>query len=115
LLSDEQVTANGKEQVLEALGKAATNLRGRLGESLASVQKYDAPPENVDSPWLPLVLYNLHFLEHDTAAMERQVASAMGKTGVEDQMLFLESETAAYNGEFTKSRELLRRAADAAQ
>jgi len=39
LLSEEQVTASGKEQVLEALGSAATSLRGRLGESLASVQK----------------------------------------------------------------------------
>jgi eukaryotic-like serine/threonine-protein kinase len=47
VLSDEQVTANGKEQVLEALGAAATKLRGKLGESLASVQKYDALPENV--------------------------------------------------------------------
>ena len=47
LLAEEQETANGKEQVLKALGEAATKLRGKLGESLASVQKYDAPPENV--------------------------------------------------------------------
>jgi serine/threonine protein kinase/Tfp pilus assembly protein PilF len=47
LLAEEQETANGKEQVLKALGQAATKLRGKLGESLASVQKYDAPPENV--------------------------------------------------------------------
>jgi eukaryotic-like serine/threonine-protein kinase len=47
LLVDEQVTANGKEQVLKALGGAATKLRERLGESLASVQKYDAPLEDV--------------------------------------------------------------------
>jgi serine/threonine protein kinase len=47
LLAQEQVTANGKEQVLKALGDAATKLREKLGESLASVQKYDAPPENV--------------------------------------------------------------------
>jgi tetratricopeptide (TPR) repeat protein len=46
LLAQEQVTANGKEQVLKALGDAATRLREKLGESLASVQKYDAPPEN---------------------------------------------------------------------
>jgi eukaryotic-like serine/threonine-protein kinase len=46
------VTANGKEQVLEALGKAATKLRGELGESLASVQKYDALPQNVTTPSL---------------------------------------------------------------
>jgi hypothetical protein len=47
LLAQEQVTANGKEQVLGALGDGATKLREKLGESLASVQKYDAPPENV--------------------------------------------------------------------
>jgi eukaryotic-like serine/threonine-protein kinase len=43
LLAQEQVTANGKEKVLEAVGKAASVLRTRLGESLASVQKYDVP------------------------------------------------------------------------
>jgi eukaryotic-like serine/threonine-protein kinase len=42
-----QVTANGKEQVLKALGDAATQLRQRLGESLGSVKKYDAPQEDV--------------------------------------------------------------------
>ena len=52
LISEEQVTANGKEQVLEALGNAATKLRGKLGESLASVQKYDALPQNVTTPSL---------------------------------------------------------------
>jgi hypothetical protein len=52
LLAQEQVTANGKEQVLNALGNAATKLREKLGESLASVQKYDAPLENVTTPSL---------------------------------------------------------------
>ena len=52
LLSEEQVTANGKEQVLGALGAASTKLRARLGESLASVQKYDAPPDSVTTPSL---------------------------------------------------------------
>jgi len=46
-LADEQVAANGKEQVLKALGEAATKLRERLGESLSSVQKYDTPQEDV--------------------------------------------------------------------
>ncbi|MGH7937717.1 MAG: hypothetical protein ACRD5Z_02870, partial [Bryobacteraceae bacterium] len=46
LLAQEQATANGKEQVLKALGEAATSLRQKLGESLASVQKYDALPED---------------------------------------------------------------------
>jgi len=44
-LAREQADANGKEQVLGALGKAGANLRGKLGESLASIQKYNAPIE----------------------------------------------------------------------
>jgi eukaryotic-like serine/threonine-protein kinase len=44
-LAHEQVQADKKEQVLGAVGKAASNLRGKLGESLASVQKFDAPVE----------------------------------------------------------------------
>ncbi len=42
-LAREQVEADSKEHVLAALGKAATDLRSRLGESLASVQKFDKP------------------------------------------------------------------------
>jgi serine/threonine protein kinase/tetratricopeptide (TPR) repeat protein len=44
-LAEEQVTANGKEKVLGALGGATAKLRGQLGESLPSVQKFDVPLE----------------------------------------------------------------------
>jgi eukaryotic-like serine/threonine-protein kinase len=44
-LAQEQVTASGKEQVLKALGEAARELRGKAGESLSSVQKFDVPIE----------------------------------------------------------------------
>jgi eukaryotic-like serine/threonine-protein kinase len=40
-LAREQVTAASKEAVLPTVGKAASSLRGKLGESLASIQKYD--------------------------------------------------------------------------
>ena len=43
VLAEEQVTAATKEKVLEALGAAASKLRGELGESLSSVQKFDVP------------------------------------------------------------------------
>ena len=46
LLAQEQEAATGKEHVLNALGQAATTMRKKLGESLASVQKYDALPED---------------------------------------------------------------------
>jgi len=66
LLAQEQVTANGKEQVLNALGEAATKLREKLGESLASVQKYDVPPQNVTTPSLEaLQAYSLGYRAMD--------------------------------------------------
>jgi tetratricopeptide (TPR) repeat protein len=42
-LAREQVTATSKEGVLSAVGKAASNIRGKFGESLASIQKFDTP------------------------------------------------------------------------
>ena len=42
-LAEEQVTAASKEKVLDALGEGASKLRGELGESLATVQKFDVP------------------------------------------------------------------------
>jgi len=44
-LAKEQEEAASKQDVLKALGKAATSLRPKLGESLASVQKFDVPVE----------------------------------------------------------------------
>jgi tetratricopeptide (TPR) repeat protein len=85
----------------------------QLDQAKATVRESRA--HNIDSPWLPLVLYVVNFLQRDAAEMQQQVATATGKPGVDDQILFLESETAAYYGEFAKSRELTRRAADSAQ
>jgi eukaryotic-like serine/threonine-protein kinase len=44
-LSQVQSTAATKEQVLVVLGEAASKLRGGLGESLATVHKFDVPLE----------------------------------------------------------------------
>jgi len=45
VLTREQTTATGKEQVLPALGQAASKLRKEVGESLSSVQKFNVPLE----------------------------------------------------------------------
>jgi serine/threonine protein kinase/Tfp pilus assembly protein PilF len=44
-LAEQQLTAASKEKVLDALGEAATKLRSELGESLATVQRFDVPLE----------------------------------------------------------------------
>jgi ATP/maltotriose-dependent transcriptional regulator MalT len=55
------------------------------------------------------------FLQNDPAGMAKQATETQGIPGVEDQMFFVESETAADNGQFGQARELTRRAADSAR
>jgi DNA-binding winged helix-turn-helix (wHTH) protein/Tfp pilus assembly protein PilF len=57
-----QARASDKDHVLDALGSVAAVLRTKLGESLSSVQKYDAPPEAVTTPSLDaLQAYSLGY------------------------------------------------------
>jgi tetratricopeptide (TPR) repeat protein/predicted Ser/Thr protein kinase len=51
-LAQEQVTAPTKEKVVDTLGNAAAKLRGELGESLATVQKFDVPLGQATTPSL---------------------------------------------------------------
>ncbi len=51
-LAQEQATATAKEQVLNTLGNAAARLRRELGESLATVQKFDVPLSQATTPSL---------------------------------------------------------------
>ena len=44
-LATEQEQASAKQDVLKALSTAASSLRGKLGESLATIQKFDVPVE----------------------------------------------------------------------
>jgi tetratricopeptide (TPR) repeat protein len=52
LLASAQSVANDKNQVLAALGTVATSIRGKLGESLASIQKFNKPLQDVTTPSL---------------------------------------------------------------
>ena len=52
LLASTEAQASDKNHVLDALGKIASEMRGKLGESLASVQKYDVQPSDVTTPSL---------------------------------------------------------------
>ena len=75
-LAQQQVTAASKEKVLNALGEAASGLRTRLGESLASVQKFDAPLEDVTTSSLEALK------EYSVGTRETAQASATGSSGV---------------------------------
>jgi eukaryotic-like serine/threonine-protein kinase len=73
-LAEKQVTATSKEKVLDALGQAASKLRTELGESLATVQKFDVPlAEATTSSLEALKAYSLG----RKAFNERGIAAAL--------------------------------------
>ena len=51
-LAREQIQADDKEHVLNAVGTAATAMRAKLGESLNSIQKLNRPLEQATTPSL---------------------------------------------------------------
>jgi eukaryotic-like serine/threonine-protein kinase len=85
----------------------------RLDEAKATVQ--EAQAHNLDSPLMHLRLYSLDFLEHNAEGMEHEAAGLIGKPGYEDQVLFNESDTAAFFGQVAKARGLMQRAVESAQ
>ncbi len=52
LLASTEAQASDKSHVLDALGRAASEMRRRLGESLSTVQKYNTPLEQATTPSL---------------------------------------------------------------
>ena len=52
VIAEEQAQANSKETVLQAMGTAVSAFREKLGESLASIQRYDASIEEATTPSL---------------------------------------------------------------
>ena len=59
VLAREQTEAEAKEKVLKALSQAASRLREKLGESLGSIQKFDAPLEVTTSSLEALKAFSL--------------------------------------------------------
>jgi Flp pilus assembly protein TadD len=76
LLASAQSVASGKNHVLDALGAVATSIRGKLGESLASVQKFNKPLEDVTTPSLEaLQAYTLATHANDNGNSSAAIAS----------------------------------------
>jgi tetratricopeptide (TPR) repeat protein len=116
---DKQLVANQEGLKLSPRsGLARANLvasylqLNRLDEAKATAQ--EAQAQHLDSPNIHVSLYSIDFLQRDAAGMEREAATLMGKPGFEDVMLFSQSQTAGYAGQFAKKRELVRRAVDSA-
>ena len=123
MLAQEQATAASKEKVLDTLGEAASKLRGELGESLATVQKFDVPLANATTSSLEaLKAYSLGDkafrdkgiaagLPYHQRAIELDPNFAMGYWGVGDDYSHLEEQERA-NEYFTKAFQLREHASE---
>ena len=94
------------------LGGAYMNLN-RLDEAEAVYQQ--AEERKLEAESLLGNRYLLAFLKGDPAQMERFASAAMGKPGLEDFILYTQSDTQAWYGKLKNARELTRRAMDSAE
>jgi len=63
----------------------------------------------------PIPIYQIAFLQNDAAGMAQQAVSSAGQLGIEDKLLSLQAESAAYSGRLRDAREFSRRAVDSAE
>ncbi|MGB8582076.1 MAG: serine/threonine-protein kinase [Candidatus Sulfotelmatobacter sp.] len=122
-LAEQQVTAASKEKVLDALGDAASKLRAELGESLATVQKFDLPLEQATTSSLEaLKAYGLGrkamnekgpagALPYNQRAIELDPNFAMGYAAVGNNYLSL-GELGRASEYFTKAFQLREHASE---
>jgi eukaryotic-like serine/threonine-protein kinase len=69
VLASTEAQANDKRHILDALGKAASEMRGKLGETLSTVQKYNTPIEQATTRSLEaLQAYSFGLNTDDDAA-----------------------------------------------
>jgi serine/threonine protein kinase len=84
----------------------------RLDE--ARVTAEEAQAKKLDSAYLRTAMYQLAFLKNDAAEMARNVAWGSGKSGVEDALIGMEADTAAYSGQLRRAEDLTRQAVSSA-
>ncbi len=74
VLGAAQAEAESREKILQTLGEAAATLRGKLGESLASVKKFDKPLDEATTPSLEALQA---YTEGDRLAREKGDTDAL--------------------------------------
>ena len=80
----------------------------RLDEARATAK--EAQDKQLDSIGLRFSLYEVAFLQNDTAGMAQQVVWSSGKPGLEYMLLALEAKTDAYSGRLGQAQDLSQRA-----
>jgi len=94
-----------------------------LGSNSLSLDRLEAAEDavrraserKIEIPLLALVRYDVAFLKGDIGGMQREVAAARGKSGVEELISDHQAFALAYTGHLQEATKMLRRASDLAQ
>ncbi len=117
----EKAVENGREAVrLNPDNPISNRLLGasyialnRLDEANATYKQ--AFDRKLNHPSIHIDLYAIAFLQNDAAGMAQQVVWSAGQAAIEDELLSLEADTAAYSGRLRNAREFSRQAMDSAE
>ncbi len=85
----------------------------RLGEAEKAARR--ATEQKIETRDLALLRYDSAFLKSDTGGMQREVAAARGKSGVEELISDHQAFALAYTGHLQEATKMLRRTSDLAQ
>ncbi|WHZ19170.1 MAG: Serine/threonine protein kinase [Rhodanobacteraceae bacterium] len=110
--SRQSIRLNPEDPVPYAFGMFNATALDRLGVAKAFYRQ--AVARKLRGGFYPIALYQIAFLEHDTAGMSRQAAASTGPA-IEDELLGMEADTAAYSGQLGAAREFSRRAMESAE
>lgn len=110
--SREAIRLNPEDSAPYAFGMFNATALDRLGVAKSFYRQ--AVEHKLHGGFYPLGLYSLAFLEHDTTGMSQQ-ASASAGLAIEDELLSLEADTAAYAGRLGEAREFSRRATESTE
>jgi serine/threonine protein kinase/tetratricopeptide (TPR) repeat protein len=118
--NDQALVASRRALELDpASGNSYSNLASayvsldRLDEAATIFQQ--AKTHGIDTPYLRINRYQLAFVQGDTATMAREAAWGSGKPGIEDVLLYFESDTAAYAGRLAQANDFTARAVASAE
>jgi tetratricopeptide (TPR) repeat protein len=108
-----------QQMVNDSPGTAVNNAT-QLATALMYLNRVDdakavllnAEAQHIDGPVIHYFLYEIDFMQHDTAAMEKEVAFVSSKPGWSSLMLELEYYSAGFEGRFARARALSDQASD---
>lgn len=113
-LGDQRVTVGARDQLLDAVGRAASRLRRQLGETLPSLRKFDTPlPEATTSSLEALNAYSLGMLAHRTLVIGASLPYALRAIDLDPNFALAYNAAAndyASMGEMAQAKEFFTRA-----